>query len=553
MNKISKHIISVCGHIGTHKYNWQPESERFAIGYRSSVLIYNISLTCFYINRACAFVEALTQKYGRVYVYGLIEKNDKKLIKKFEDINQVVTTRNWCGGYVTNARSFRGKIKNLKKKFSAILSLNYNYNNYSLPREAKTINLPSIGVVDSNSNAGIFNYPIPINSVNFGVSRLIAYTFAIKIFKGLSKRIISRFKKLRVTNNKIKKKKFFKKRKIFIKIYFKKFKIKIKIKKRRIRGWFKKFNFEIEDFKKKVIRFRAEQKSRDFIEKNGQKWLTLEAASRSLKTIEKIKRLPKKKNKKKKPRAIIYKSNFYKKFYLLNRTKKKFTSGKSKLLSYIRFKKIKKVTKKKNKKRKLIRKKPRYRPNKKWKPKFKPKIKIVSIFNRIKKKIKLLNSKRGFQYSIATKRFRKNPKFVYRVTRANILRFKVKKIYKFLYKKRKILLIKRARAKKINKTKYFYTQPSINNSNNYSTKYSYQNKTAVSYSNTINSPDAKKNKNYRYYYKDFAYIKKPKKDKNGRRWNRTTTASFSGLYSTIELSPRLTCTLKLNFTNHNDG
>lgn len=267
--------------------------------------------------------------------------------------------------------------------------------------------------------------------------------------------------------------------------------------------------------------------------------------------MKKLRNCQKKKNKKKKPRAVIYKSNFYKKFYLLNRTKKKFTSNKSKSLSYIRFKKIRKVTKKKIKKKKLIHRKPRYRPNKKWKPRFKPKIKIVSIFNRIKKKIKLLNNKRGFHYSSSTKRFKKNPKFVYRVTKANILRFKVKKIYKFLYKKRKILLIKRAKkTKKINKIKYSYVQPSMNNSANYNMKYNYPSKPATSYSNTVKSPDIKKNKNYRYYYKDFAYVKKPKKDKNGRRWNRTTTASFSGLYSTIELSPlRVISALKLNFTN----
>ena len=82
MRKIAKNIISVCGHIGTHKYNWQPESERFAIGYRSSVLIYNVAMTNFYFNRACFFVENLVYKYGRIYIYGLDKKNDKNFIKK---------------------------------------------------------------------------------------------------------------------------------------------------------------------------------------------------------------------------------------------------------------------------------------------------------------------------------------------------------------------------------------------------------------------------------------------------------------------------------------
>ena len=232
MQKFSKNIISVCGHIGTHKYNWQPESERFAIGYRSSVLIYNIAITNFYFNRACFFVENLVYKYGRLYIYGLDKKNDKKFIQKLENLSQVVTTDSWSGGFVTNARIFRGKIKNIKKKFSAILGLAYDYRNYSLPREAKIINVPSIGVVDSDAIAETFTYPIPINSNNFGVKRLLAYIFTIKIFKGISKRILTRFKK-KVKIGKSKKQK--RKKKYVLRRYFKKLKKKLQLKKKNLK------------------------------------------------------------------------------------------------------------------------------------------------------------------------------------------------------------------------------------------------------------------------------------------------------------------------------
>ncbi len=301
MQKIAKNIISVCGHIGTHKYNWQPESERFAVGYRSSMLIYNIAMTNFHFNRACFFIENLVYKYGRVYVYGLDKKNDRKFIRKLESLNQIVTTRSWSGGFVTNARIFRGKIKNIQKKFSAILGLSYDYQNYSLPREAKIMNLPSIGVVDSNANAETFAYPIPINSSNFGVTRFLSYIFTIKIFKGISKRILSRFKKkIKISKSKKLRKK--RKKKHILRKYFRKLKKKLVIKRKKLRKklkrWTKKFKFRYAEFKRKTIRLTEQKRKGDYIRKNGENWLTLEAALRRYAEVEQVRRLPKRKIKK---------------------------------------------------------------------------------------------------------------------------------------------------------------------------------------------------------------------------------------------------------------
>jgi ribosomal protein S2 len=241
MRTISKNVISVCGHIGTHKFNWQPESERFAIGYRSNIIIYNLASTTFYINRATKFVEKLIMKFGRIYFYGLDTYKDKKYVQKYFEINQVVAHKKWKGGFVTNVRNFKTKIKNAKKRFAAVVSFGYNYQNYSLAREAFLVGLPSVSVVDSNVKAENFNYPIPINSDNFAITRMLAYVFGLHIFKGISKRIISRFSKKRKI---VKVKKRRKKRRLF-KLYFrgkKKLNPKLVIK----------FNIKIKRFKKRA-------------------------------------------------------------------------------------------------------------------------------------------------------------------------------------------------------------------------------------------------------------------------------------------------------------
>jgi ribosomal protein S2 len=499
MRKIAKNIIAVCGHIGTHKYNWQPESERFAIGYRSSLLIYNIAITNFYFNRACFFAENLVYKYGRIYIYGLNKKNDKKVIRKLQDLNQVVTTQNWSGGFVTNARIFRKRIRNIKKKFSAVLGLSFDYQNYSLPREAKIIKVPSIGVVDSNANAEMFTYPIPTNSSNFGITRTLAYTFTLKIFKGISKRILARFRKKKniIKSKKLKKKS---KKKRIIRKYFKKIKKKIKKKriilKRRLKKWSKKFKNRFLLFKKNIIRLTERKKEKDYIKHNGEWHLTLEAAFRQYSQIEKIRKLPKRKIKKfikaklqiqkdirpkyklpklshreliNKPRIkFINSSKKTKSTYLRIRKKVRRRIAIRKKFNRIQKKKINKVEKKKvtKYKKKIIKhkKKNRFRPNKKW-FKFKPnrfrikkKKKLLSRFGRLKKKIFKLSKIKIFNKIIKKERKFKNPKFIYRFLKKAVHKYKIRKIYKFLYKKKKKLILKRTidRGRRASNKKYYY-------------------------------------------------------------------------------------------------
>ena len=544
MRKIAKNIIAVCGHIGTHKYNWQPESERFAIGYRSSVLIYNIAITNFYFNRACFFVENLVYRYGRLYVYGLNKKNDKIFIKKLENLNQVVTTESWSGGFVTNARIFRGKIKNIKKKFAAILGLSYDYQNYSLPREAKIMNLPSIGVVDSNANAQTFTYPIPINSNNFGVTRLLTYVFTIKIFKGISKRILARFKKkLKIAKSKKINRK--RKKKYILRIYFKKLKRKVRLKKkklkRKLRNWSKKYKKQSFAFKARIITLTKRKKKNDYIIKNGQNWLTIGAAMKRYAEIEKVRKIPKRKIKK-----FVQKKNLLKKKskFKLPKTSdrkiyrpeiKKFSERfkkKRKINSYIRIKsKLRKrrilrkrkpkrskyvvgLPKKKLTKKKIKRRKHggRYRPNKKWK--FKPnrfrfkknKKKVISKYLKLKKKIAKLAKFKKFRNIITKEKKFKNPRFIYRFLKKAISKYKLKKIYKFLYKEKKKMIIKRYKIR-VSKNRYSYIKqkgisPQSYKKNNPHNNSSYRKENRYAgrgYQNNYNAIHSFDNRKNNYY------------------------------------------------------
>lgn len=401
----AKNLISICGHLGTHKFNWQPESERFAIGYRSSVLIYNLSNSSFYLSRALAFVEKLVLKYGRTYVYGLHHERDKKWIKKFSFINQVVATETWKGGYVTNARTFRGKVKNVNKRFAAVIGLNYDYQNYSLPREAHIINIPAICPVDSNVQAENFAYPIPINSTSVGGMRMLAYIFGLHIFKGLSKRIVSRFSK----KKKIIKLKSKKKQSILKSKYFKKIRKLLSTKKvkakRKLQKWIKKFR-KIKYKERREVRFKKQRK---------------------LFRQNKIKPKRVKISKRKKANS--------------NATPKKLKDNKNYATNKLNRKKYKKINKnrrfhraqnKRFKRRGINSKRNRFR-----------RASRISRFTRIKQKLQQLKKMKLFQKVLKSSRKHKTSRFFFRRFKKTVTAYKYVNIYTYLRgKKNKLLKLK---------------------------------------------------------------------------------------------------------------
>ena len=282
----AKQLIGICAHLGNHKYNWNPETERFAIGYRNSVIIFNLSITNFYANKAINFVERLIIKFGRLFVYGLFSQTDQILTRRLAQCGQVISLFRWKGGFITNTKVFSKIIKNTKKKFAAAFSLRYDYQNYSFPVECRNLSIPSICVVDSDVSLNNFSYPIPMNSKSYGGAKVLGYYILSTIFKSVSTRIITRFsRKIRFLNGKKVKRLYYKRsRRIAIRrsarklyrIFRRGRRLLFKDKKKRfkLRKNYNKKKF-FRKKKRKVIKFLQVKKKLRFIFKKRQKKMLL--------------------------------------------------------------------------------------------------------------------------------------------------------------------------------------------------------------------------------------------------------------------------------------
>lgn len=185
-------LINSGAYVGTKKNNWVPESEKFLVGYKNKISIYNVAISSFLLHRALDFVSNAVSLGARGFFFGLInfgEDVTNSSILNYKRLDQVVTKKNWRGGYVTNTKFFRSSILNGAKKFSFVVSLKFDYTNFPTISEATRIRLPLVMPVDSNSPVSCFMYPIPSNSTGSGVIQIYAYEFSNAVFRGICQKI----------------------------------------------------------------------------------------------------------------------------------------------------------------------------------------------------------------------------------------------------------------------------------------------------------------------------------------------------------------------------
>lgn len=215
MKRITYNLINSGAYIGSKKVNWVPESEKFLVGYKSATAIYNVSIINYFFIKAKNFIQKSIALGCRGFFFGIsIDLESSKFSNSFIDhtlikLDQIVTNKNWRGGYITNTKFFRRYIFNGQKKFAFVVSFKFDYTNFPIINETSRINLPLIIPIDSNSSViSKIAYPIPSNSSSLGPALILMRVFSISVFKGFQQRVYfsaKRFKKLqpikRLSNN----------------------------------------------------------------------------------------------------------------------------------------------------------------------------------------------------------------------------------------------------------------------------------------------------------------------------------------------------------------
>ncbi|MEY2340633.1 30S ribosomal protein S2 [Acidithiobacillus sp. IBUN Pt1247-S3] len=210
-------------HFGHQSRYWHPKMAPYIFGERNRIHIINLEHTLPMLRTALGFLEQLSRKHGRVLFVGTKRQARDVIAEEAKRCGAFYVNQRWLGGTLTNFKTIRqslrrmeeleqmrndGTIDKLTKKEAldlqreldklerslggikdmtgvpdAIFVIDVGHENIAVA-EAKKLGVPVIGVVDSNCNPGLIDYPIPGNDDAGRAIRLYASLAADAILAG---------------------------------------------------------------------------------------------------------------------------------------------------------------------------------------------------------------------------------------------------------------------------------------------------------------------------------------------------------------------------------
>ncbi len=227
MNTTPKDLLDAGVHFGHQLKRWNPRSKPYVYDNRNGISIIDLEKTHALLQEACSVADEIVASGKDIWFVGT-KKQAQDIIKEIASACQMPYCANrWMGGGLTNFSTIKtslakyrkflkmdesGELAKLPGKEEAAIRrqmsrMNRNFegilNIEELPAalfvidvkneeiavaEANRLNIPVIGLVDTNSDPTTVTHPIPGNDDAVKSIRIIAETIAEAIQSGLSNR-----------------------------------------------------------------------------------------------------------------------------------------------------------------------------------------------------------------------------------------------------------------------------------------------------------------------------------------------------------------------------
>ena len=196
-----RQLLEAGVHFGHHPRRWNPKMKPYIFGERSGVHILNLQKTAPMFGKALAAIRDVAASGGRVLFVGTKRQAADIIAAAAQKSGQYYINHRWLGGMLTNWKTVSQSIRRLKqmddslardtsgltKKELLVLNRHRDKLQASLGgiremggvpdiifvvdtvqealsiTEANKMNIPVVGIIDSNSNPDGVDYPIPGN------------------------------------------------------------------------------------------------------------------------------------------------------------------------------------------------------------------------------------------------------------------------------------------------------------------------------------------------------------------------------------------------------
>ena len=204
-------LLDTGAHFGHVTRKWHPNYKPYILMEKNGVHIINLEETLISFNKAINFIQSVVKKNGEVLFVGT-KKQAKDIVQQEADrCGMFYIVERWLGGSLTNFTTIKKSIKRLKllekegsslyenltkketqmlnrervklsdqhrgikdmrKPPDAIVVVDGQYEETTI-KEATSMGIPVVAIVDSNTDPDKINYPIPANDDSLRTIQLL--------------------------------------------------------------------------------------------------------------------------------------------------------------------------------------------------------------------------------------------------------------------------------------------------------------------------------------------------------------------------------------------
>ena len=219
-----RQLLEAGAHFGHQTHRWNPKMEKFIFGERSNIHIIDLSQTIPLLHQALLKVREVAAGGGRILFVGTKRQASDPVSISAKRCAQYYVNHRWLGGTLTNWRTISASIARLRELEGVLdgeghgrskkellqltrerekleLSLGGIKDMGGIPdlmfvidtnkeaiaiQEARKLNIPVIGILDTNSNPDGIAYPVPGNDDAARALQLYCDLIADSVLDGLA-------------------------------------------------------------------------------------------------------------------------------------------------------------------------------------------------------------------------------------------------------------------------------------------------------------------------------------------------------------------------------
>lgn len=218
-----KQLLEAGVHFGHPTRKWNPKMKKYIFTSRNDIYILNLEQTVELIDKAYAFIKSVVEEGKSILFVGTKKQAKDAIIEEAQKCGQFYVGSRWLGGTLTNFKTIRsrveylnklnlmektgefdllpkkevlklkaerdkleenlGGIKEMRTLPGALFVVDPNKENIAV-REARSLGIPIVGLVDTNCDPDTVDYVIPGNDDAIRAVKLIAGAMAYAVIEG---------------------------------------------------------------------------------------------------------------------------------------------------------------------------------------------------------------------------------------------------------------------------------------------------------------------------------------------------------------------------------